>query len=224
MLSDAGPAGLSLTEIAYRMQKQGLRDLKTTKTPEASIAGAMSRDAVFVRVAPSTFALQSVVTHQRKLLASKHHDHKASTPQPKELAPAAAPSELGAAAALPSDMNPGADAGAAAGAAATPAKEAQPEEEAEYNSEEEDEEEDGEGGSGRHARAEPWLQALLSQDYDALSLTDRLGALSFLVNLVCNGPTVRAKLDERSEQGARLKRMLLEEVKVGGLGGWDIEE
>ena len=216
VLSDAGPAGLSLAEIAYRMQKQGLRDLKTTKTPEASIAGAMSRDAVFVRVAPSTFALQSVVTHQRKLLASKQHDHKA-TPQPKEMTPAAAVPEPGAAATLPLD----ADAGAAAGAAATPAaKEAQPEEEGEYNSEEEEEEEDGEGGSGRHARAEPWLQALLFQDYDTLSLTDRLGALSFLVNLVCNGPTVRAKLDERCEQGARLKRMLLEEVKVGrAIGG-----
>lgn len=34
VLQDVGPEGLSITEIARRIQEQGLRDLTTSKTPE----------------------------------------------------------------------------------------------------------------------------------------------------------------------------------------------
>ena len=34
VLAEAGPAGLSTVEIAKRIQQQGLRDLRTSKTPE----------------------------------------------------------------------------------------------------------------------------------------------------------------------------------------------
>ena len=34
VLSDAGPAGLNVVEIAKRIQRQGLRDLRTAKSPE----------------------------------------------------------------------------------------------------------------------------------------------------------------------------------------------
>ena len=57
VLSEVGPEGLTISEIASRIQKQGLRDLRTSKTPEATVAGALSRDAVFCRVAPATYAL-----------------------------------------------------------------------------------------------------------------------------------------------------------------------
>lgn len=41
-------------------QKSGLRDLTTSKTPEASIAAALSRDTkLFERTAPSTYCLKS---------------------------------------------------------------------------------------------------------------------------------------------------------------------
>ena len=201
VLSETGPSGLTLSDIAYRMQKNGLRDLKTIRHPEASIAQAMSRDAVFVRVAPSTFALQSVITHQRRLLAKQEQ----RTPMPKEASAGGAPQTE------PSSAAKAPDEGAAS--ALTPgAKEAE-EEMAEY-SDDDDDDEDADAAVGREPQAEPWLQAFLTTDYDSLSLTDRLGALSFLVSLVVNSPTVRAKLDERSEQGARLKRTLLEEVKV----------
>ena len=62
VLSEVGPEGLTISEIATRIQKQGLRDLRTSKTPEATVAGALSRDAVFCRVAPATYALH-VHTH-----------------------------------------------------------------------------------------------------------------------------------------------------------------
>ncbi len=35
MLAEAGPVGLSIAEIARRIQRSGLRDLRTSKTPEA---------------------------------------------------------------------------------------------------------------------------------------------------------------------------------------------
>lgn len=40
VLQDIGPEGLSITEIARRIQEQGLRDLTTSKTPEVSFTGA----------------------------------------------------------------------------------------------------------------------------------------------------------------------------------------
>eukprot|EP00803_Ostreobium_quekettii_P007554 evm.model.scf_591.1 EVM.evm.TU.scf_591.1 scf_591:13568-18861(-) len=58
VLVEAGPEGLPVQEIARRIQKQGLRDLSTSKTPEASVVGALSRDLVFCRVAPATYAVQ----------------------------------------------------------------------------------------------------------------------------------------------------------------------
>lgn len=36
MLSEAGPAGLNVVEIAKRIQRQGLRDLRTAKSPEVN--------------------------------------------------------------------------------------------------------------------------------------------------------------------------------------------
>ncbi|KAG0458121.1 hypothetical protein HPP92_023278 [Vanilla planifolia] len=44
VLSLEGSKGLTILEVADRIQKSGLRDLTTSKTPEASIAAALSRD------------------------------------------------------------------------------------------------------------------------------------------------------------------------------------
>jgi hypothetical protein len=46
--------------IVLSIQKSGLRDLTTSKTPEASIAAALSRDTkLFERTAPSTYCIKS---------------------------------------------------------------------------------------------------------------------------------------------------------------------
>lgn len=59
VLSLEGSKGLTILEVADRIQKSGLRDLSTSKTPEASIAAALSRDAnLFERVAPSTYCVR----------------------------------------------------------------------------------------------------------------------------------------------------------------------
>ncbi|XP_076913172.1 homeobox-DDT domain protein RLT2-like [Bidens hawaiensis] len=52
--------GLSILDVAEKIQKSGLRDLTTSKTPEASIAAALSRDTkLFERTAPSTYCLKT---------------------------------------------------------------------------------------------------------------------------------------------------------------------
>ncbi|KAL2937885.1 Homeobox-DDT domain protein RLT2 [Bienertia sinuspersici] len=60
VLSLEGSRGLNILEVADRIQKSGLRDLTTSKTPEASIAAALSRDTkLFERTAPSTYCVRS---------------------------------------------------------------------------------------------------------------------------------------------------------------------
>lgn len=59
VLSLEGSKGLTILEVAEKIQKSGLRDLTTSKTPEASIAAALSRDAdLFERIAPSTYCVR----------------------------------------------------------------------------------------------------------------------------------------------------------------------
>ncbi|KZV38858.1 hypothetical protein F511_27073 [Dorcoceras hygrometricum] len=60
ILSLVGSKGLSILEVADKIQKSGLRDLTTSKTPEASISAALSRDTkLFERTAPSTYCVRS---------------------------------------------------------------------------------------------------------------------------------------------------------------------
>ncbi|CAN8291009.1 unnamed protein product [Cochlearia groenlandica] len=59
-LSLEGSKGLTLTELADRIQKYGLRDLTTSKTPEATISVALNRDVkLFERIAPSTYCVRA---------------------------------------------------------------------------------------------------------------------------------------------------------------------
>ncbi|KAJ7948365.1 Homeobox-DDT domain protein [Quillaja saponaria] len=60
VLSLEGSVGLNILEVADRIQKSGLRDLTTSKTPEASISAALSRDSkLFERTAPSTYCVRA---------------------------------------------------------------------------------------------------------------------------------------------------------------------
>ncbi|CAM0953906.1 unnamed protein product [Alopecurus aequalis] len=60
VLSLEGSEGLSILEVAEKIQNSGLRDLTTSKTPEASISAALSRDTkLFERTAPSTYCVKT---------------------------------------------------------------------------------------------------------------------------------------------------------------------
>ncbi|PPS01296.1 hypothetical protein GOBAR_AA19354 [Gossypium barbadense] len=59
VLSLEGSKGLTVLELADKIQKSGLRDLTTSKTPEASISVALTRDGkLFERIAPSTYCVR----------------------------------------------------------------------------------------------------------------------------------------------------------------------
>ncbi|XP_022847573.1 homeobox-DDT domain protein RLT1-like, partial [Olea europaea var. sylvestris] len=59
VLALEGSKGLNVIELADKIQKSGLRDLSTSKTPEASISVALSRDPIlFERIAPSTYCVR----------------------------------------------------------------------------------------------------------------------------------------------------------------------
>ncbi|KAK1558689.1 hypothetical protein Q3G72_005452 [Acer saccharum] len=59
VLSLEGSKGLTILDVADKIQKSGLRDLTTSNTPEASIAAALSRDSkLFERTAPSTYGVR----------------------------------------------------------------------------------------------------------------------------------------------------------------------
>nr|XP_043622905.1 homeobox-DDT domain protein RLT1 isoform X2 [Erigeron canadensis] len=54
-----GSKGLNVLELADKIQKTGLRDLTSSKTPDASISVALSRDPIlFERIAPSTYCVR----------------------------------------------------------------------------------------------------------------------------------------------------------------------
>ncbi|XP_027339637.1 homeobox-DDT domain protein RLT1 [Abrus precatorius] len=60
VLSLEGSKGLTVLELAEKIQKSGLRDLTTSKTPEASISVALTRDTkLFERIAPSTYRVRA---------------------------------------------------------------------------------------------------------------------------------------------------------------------
>ncbi|AQK88478.1 Putative homeodomain-like transcription factor superfamily protein [Zea mays] len=60
VLSLEGSRGLTILEVAEKIQKSGLRDLTTSKTPEASVSAALSRDTkLFERTAPSTYCVKT---------------------------------------------------------------------------------------------------------------------------------------------------------------------
>ncbi|GAA0149081.1 homeodomain transcription factor [Lithospermum erythrorhizon] len=60
VLSLEGSNGLTIQDVAVKIQESGLRDLRTSKTPEASISAALSRDTkLFERTAPSTYCVRT---------------------------------------------------------------------------------------------------------------------------------------------------------------------
>jgi hypothetical protein len=253
VLTSVGPTGIGITDLARRIQEDGLRDLRSSRTPEASIAGALSRDAVFTRVSPATFALTSIITHQEKLLGVDK-DRPAGPGAAKPGGKGGGAGKAGEGGADGEGQEPGSsdvkmeEGGGGGGEGGDPpvkreedgsqvktepghdpmdvdGKEGGPGagEDDEEGDEEEEGEEEEEGGAGEEGGDQPkvapwsregWVNALAAVDYSVLSVRERLDALVWLVNLVNEGPSVRAALDARIEDVANLRKMQLEESKV----------
>ncbi|KAF6264659.1 hypothetical protein COO60DRAFT_75930 [Scenedesmus sp. NREL 46B-D3] len=72
VLAGVGPEGMYINDLVREISDRGLRDLSSSKNPEASLTGALSREVLFTRLKPGTYALQSVAAyHQRMAAAGK---------------------------------------------------------------------------------------------------------------------------------------------------------
>ena len=69
--------------------------------------------------------------------------------------------------------------------------------------------------SAVQAVGEPWVRELETLEYGALPLPTRLGILGALVQLALDGPSVRAALEAKLEEAARVRKAMAEDAKVG---------
>jgi hypothetical protein len=58
------------------------------------------------------------------------------------------------------------------------------------------------------------VNVLAAEEYDALSVRERLDALLWLLHTLLDGPTLRAVLDARAEDVATIKKQMVEDAKV----------
>ncbi|KAG2500076.1 hypothetical protein HYH03_002353 [Edaphochlamys debaryana] len=329
VLSTTGPSGLSVGDLVRRIQKAGFREMRSSKTPEAVVAGSLARDVLFTKVAPATWALSAVVAfakrrnEQRRLAEARIRASKGDKgasgggaagegeggegegakgededdaeadgavkkePEGEAEAEAAATEAKGKHgrgrskkdAAAATKQEPGAGAvkaepadGAAAGPAKTEAEEGgaasmdvdggagasvkqeptdavkqepgaeqatgtgadgaadgagtsqapadggaaggaagEQHEEEEYSGDEEEEQE--EEPHVAEGAGDPWVAALLADGYGSLDLRQRLEALSFVCHAVLDGPTLRAKLEMRTNEAAARRKAVFDQAK-----------
>lgn len=84
-----------------------------------------------------------------------------------------------------------------------------------YSGDEEDE--DGEAQDAERGAGDPWVASLLTGSYACLGLSDRIAALSFLCHAVLDGPTLRTKLELRTNDAVLRRKQVFEEAKVGSV-------
>ncbi|EFJ39975.1 homeodomain protein [Volvox carteri f. nagariensis] len=325
VLASTGPSGLPVAELVRRIQRTGLREMRSSKTPEAVVAGSLARDVLFMRVQPATWALTSVVAFAKRRneqrRGSRHAAKggaktgeagdggadgdgdtemadvsiKGEAPEPaagvkqepglkQEPSATAAGGGLGsrrrgkagdaggsqpmdvdtgtvkqedvkdeaatgpapgpgpangraasvggaedisrAATASPPASTGGANLGAAdvaqgggsqhqqsqgAGASQQPQLQDHDHDDESYSGDEE--EEDGEAHGGERGAGDPWVNSLLSSGYSTLGLRDRIAAMSFLCHAVLDGPTLRTKLELRTNEAAQRRKQVFEDAK-----------
>ncbi|KAG2450131.1 hypothetical protein HYH02_000234 [Chlamydomonas schloesseri] len=307
VLANVGPNGLSVGDLVRRIQKQGLREMRSSKTPEAVVAGSLARDVLFTKVAPATWALTAVVEYHKRKNEARERREAAAAGKKKgggggkasdggaapggdgdaEMAEAGAGAEAageeaqvkeeagakkdgggaggrkakkepgaavkeepkedatpGAASPAPMDTDApadgvkqepkdGGDAGPSSDGADGKADVKQEDakdggeagkdggagaEDEEYSGEEEEqqqeeEEQQQEEEAASRGTGDAWVAALLDGGYHSLRLRQRIEALSFLCHAVLDGPTVRAKLELRTEEAMARKKAVFEEAK-----------
>ncbi|CAH8355421.1 unnamed protein product [Eruca vesicaria subsp. sativa] len=231
VLSLEGSKGLTLLELADKIQKSGLRDLSTSKTPEASISVALTRDAkLFERIAPCTYCVrapyvkdpadgEAILTDARKKIKAfengfigpedlndleKDEDFECDVdedPEVDDLATLASASK-------------GTDLGVVNGLSGKGEEDAMScdvkadvKNEVDNNNNNDDVVEDSNQGQS-------WIQGLTEGDYCHLSVEERLEALVALIGIVNEGNSLRASLEDRMEAANSLKKQMWAEAQL----------
>ena len=220
VLQDAGYEGLRVDEIAELIQLRGLRDLSNSKTPDTSINGSLAKDVLFVRIAPATFALQSIREHYEKLGIPGPSTKKGSSQ--KEDANSAHMTKEEDEEEKDHQKTEG-EGDAASDDGENDGKDAMNErddgmgkdEEEENNDEDEDEaEEEARQRRDEAHEGEPWVALLRDEEYDSLSLEHRIALLHALCQLALESPTLKDVLDRRSEEQQRIRKIAFDESRA----------
>ncbi|KAH7277937.1 hypothetical protein KP509_38G016400 [Ceratopteris richardii] len=206
VLSVEGSHGLPIVDIVARIEKYGLRDLSKSKTPESSVAAALSRDTTFFeRVAPSTYCvkqayrknpedaeslLQSALERIRLFQSGTGNvfDEQKDIEGCDEVeGETSSADDIGdfTIADLHGVMDNGKPSFSLKG------------------------DEIDESCTG-----EPWVQGLCEGEYSALSVEERLNALVALIEIVNEGNTIRMALEERMEASIAFKRQMWTEAQL----------
>lgn len=201
VLKDAGYEGLRVEEIAKRIQKMGLRDLRTSRTPETSVAGAMGRDVLFERISPATYALHSLRTRYNELVGNSKAREKLSDSEDDK-----SPTDAG-------EASKG-DADSCKDESADDVHGEEVEEEDEEEEEEDEEEEEEEETVHKTSEGEIWLEKLKEGSYNSLSLPERASLLSCLCQLSLDSMTARLTIYQRLEEQRRIKKCKIDEDKL----------
>ncbi|XP_027345638.1 homeobox-DDT domain protein RLT2 isoform X2 [Abrus precatorius] len=214
VLSLEGSKGLNILEVAEKIQKSGLRDLTTSKTPEASIAAALSRDTkLFERTAPSTYCLRSAY---RKDPADSEAIYSAA----RERITIFKSGFVNAEEADDGERDADSESDVAEdpeiddlGTEINSKKESSNYEESNANSAMRYRMDNG-LDVDESIPGEPWVQALTEGEYSDLSVEERLHALVALIGVATEGNTIRVVLEERLEAANALKKQMWAEAQL----------
>ena len=205
VLKDVGYEGLRVDQIAEFIKLRGLRDLSSSKTPDTSINGSLAKDVLFVRIAPATFALQSIREHYDKLGLPGPSDKGKQT-------------EDGDRKDIENETRSENEEEEEEGNRKVNIKVSTElkEEEDENNDEEEDAEDEARQRRDEAHTGEPWVASLCQEDYHNLSLENRVALLYALCQLALESPTLKEVLDGRSEEQNRIRKIVWEENRAEG--------
>ncbi|XP_031487824.1 homeobox-DDT domain protein RLT2-like isoform X2 [Nymphaea colorata] len=237
VLSLEGSRGLTILEVAEKIQKSGLRDLTTSKTPEASIAAALSRDAnLFERTAPSTYCVrpafrkdpadaEAILQAARERIQMFQNGLSDSEEAEKDTEDNDVEREEDFECEAPEDpeidepvnLGTSGDVGKNNSSPLESTKDGdlagdnyQSNENSlmENNTDNEDIEID------ESSIGEPWVQGLVEGEYSDLSVEERLHALVALIGVTLEGNSIRVVLEERLEAANALKRQMWAEAQL----------
>ncbi|KAL7129980.1 hypothetical protein ABFS83_13G103000 [Erythranthe nasuta] len=234
VLALEGSKGLNVIELAEKIQKSGLRDLTTSKTPEASISVALSRDPIlFERIAPSTYCVrpafrkdpadaESVIAaakdkiqrYANGFLSGQNADEEErDDDSDSDVADGAEVDAL----ALSLDANKDGECNEL-GSCSGDGKGKVPAEDdlqngishpgfGESNPDLGTEIDESKSG-------EPWVQGLTEGEYCDLSVEERLNALVALIGVANEGNSIRVILEERMDTANALKKQMWAEAQL----------
>ncbi|EPS62549.1 hypothetical protein M569_12241, partial [Genlisea aurea] len=223
VLALEGSRGLNVIELADKIQKSGLRDLTSSRTPEASISVALSRDPIlFERTAPSTYCV-------RPAFRKDPSDAESIISAAKEKIQGYANGFLAGQNADEEERDDDSDSDVAEGVAEVDAlaislnaeksggsnKHTVPSVNQKDKLPVDSDRHDGTGVEIDESRSgESWVLGLTEGEYSDLSVEERLNALVALVGIANEGNSIRVILEERMDASNSIKKQIWAEAQL----------